>query len=84
MVTKKQGEEAVGELEQWADRIVGSLDDRIKTSVYYDPDSSTYVIRLARDSRVLLFRLSEAQLQTDGRSEECEKILKTKIKNISG
>ncbi len=83
MVTDKKGEAAVSEIEQWANRIVRATDERVQVSVYYDGDSSTYVLRLARGSRVLLFRLSEAQVQTPGREEECKKTLKRKIKDLS-
>lgn len=83
MVTDKQGEAAVGEVEQWARRIARSTDEKVQASVYYDADSSTYVLRLAVGSRVLLFRLSEAQVQTPGREGECEKTLKRKIKDLS-
>jgi hypothetical protein len=82
MVTDKRGEAAVQEIEQWANGIIRSLDQRVGISVYYDADSSTYVLRLARASRVLLFRLSEAQVQTAGREKECEKILKRKISDL--
>lgn len=83
MVTDKQGESAVAEIEQWANRIARSTDQKVQASVYYDADSSTYVLRLARGNRVLLFRLSEAQVQTQEREEECEKILKRKVKDLS-
>ena len=73
----------MSEIEQWANRIVRATDERVQVSVYYDGDSSTYVLRLARGSRVLLFRLSEAQVQTPGREEECKKTLKRKIKDLS-
>lgn len=83
MVTDKQGEEAVSGIEEWANRIAGSTDPKVQASVYYDADSSTYVMRLAKGSRVLLFRLSEAQLRTPGREEECQRTLKRKIKDLS-
>jgi len=83
MVTNKQGEEAVSEIEQWANRITRSTDANVRASVYYDGDSSTYVMRLAKGSRVLLFRLSEAQLRTPGREQECEKTLKGKIHDLT-
>ena len=37
----------------------------------------------AKGNRVLLFRLSEAQVQTREREEECEKTLRGKIKGLS-
>lgn len=83
MVTGKQGEAAVAEIEQWASRIARLADEKVQASIYHDADSSTYVLRLAKGSRVLLFRLSEAQVQTPGREEECEKILKRKIRDLS-
>lgn len=83
MVTDKQGEEAVSEIELWANRITSSTDPKVQASVYYDADSSTYVLRLARGSRILLFRLSEAQFRTPEREEECEKTLKRKVKDLS-
>ena len=83
MVTKKQGEDAVSEIVEWANRIARSTNANVQASVYYDPDSSTYVMRLAKGSRVLLFRLSEAQVQTVEREQECESTLKRKIKDLS-
>ncbi len=83
MVTNKQGEEAVSEIELWANRITVSMDPKMQASAYYDADSSTYVLRLAKGSHVLLFRLSEAQLRTPEREKECEKTLKRKIKDLA-
>ncbi|MFQ5903074.1 MAG: hypothetical protein ACE5JO_05230 [Candidatus Binatia bacterium] len=83
MVTDKQGEAAVAEIEHWANRIARSMDENVQASIYYDADSNTYVLRLAKGSRILLFRLSEAQVQTPEREEECEKTLKRKIKDLS-
>lgn len=84
MITEKRGEAAVADLERWADRIAKSVDDRVGATVYYDADSSTYVLRLEKGSRVILFRLSEAQVQTPSREGECEKILKGKVKDLAG
>ena len=83
MITDKKGEAAVSDIEQWANRITTSVDAQMAASVYYDEDSSTYVLRLAKGNRVLLFRLSEAQVQTREREEECEKTLWGKIKGLS-
>lgn len=83
MITDKKGEAAVSDIEQWADRITTAVDDKAHASVYYDADSNTYVLRLAKGNRVLLFRLSEAQVQTREREEECEKTLRGKIKGLS-
>ena len=82
MVTDKKGEEAVPYIEEWANRIAQSIDRQVQASVYYDGDSNTYVLRLAKENHVLLFRLSETQVQTPEREEECAKILKGKIKDL--
>ena len=82
MITSKSGADAAAEIEHWARMIARMSDDGIEASVYDDPDSSTYVIRLAVGNRVLLFRLSEAQVQSPEREGECEKILKTKMKDL--
>ena len=82
MITDKTGEKAVSQIEQWANRVAQATDKQVQVSVYYDADSNTYVLRLAKANHVLLFRLSEAQVQTPGREEECEKILRGKIKDL--
>jgi len=82
MVTDKKAEAATEEIERWAGRVLQSAEPSVNVSVYFDPDSSTYVIRLARSSRVLLFRLSAAQVRTPGREEECEEILRTKVSDL--
>jgi hypothetical protein len=82
MVTDKKAEAATEEIERWASAIVRSIDQRANASVYYDADSSTYVIRLARASRVLLFRLSAAQVRTQEREKECEEILRKKVSDL--
>lgn len=82
MVTDKMAEAATEEIERWAGALVRSIDQRANASVSYDADSSTYVIRLARESRVLLFRLSAAQVQTPEREEECEEILRKKMSDL--
>lgn len=83
MITNKQGEAAVEDIEQWANRIARSEDEKVQASVYHDADSSTHVMRLAKGNRVLLFRLSEAQAQSAGREDECERILRRKVKDLS-
>lgn len=83
MITYQEGEASVTDIERWADRIATSADPAVQASVYYDADSNTYILRLAKGSRVLLFRLSETQVQTPEREAECEKILRRKIKDLS-
>jgi len=82
MITAQRGESASGDIERWAQRIIAASDPRAEVSVYHDADSNTYVVRLARASRVLVFRFSEAQIYTPERESECEKTLKTKLKNL--
>jgi hypothetical protein len=82
VITDKTGEAAVSDIESWADRTARLANDGTRASVYYDGESSTYVLRLAKRNRVLLFRLSEAQIQTPAREQECEKTLRRKIKDL--
>jgi hypothetical protein len=82
MLTNKEAEAATEEIERWAGMVIRSVDPAAGVSVYYDPDSGTYVIRLARGSRVLLFRLSAAQVRTPGREEECAEILRKKVSDL--
>ena len=85
MIIEKRGEEAIPELEVWANQIAGSLDKRVQaSSSYHDADSNTYVLRFQKRMRIILFRLSEAQVHTPGREGECEKIVKGKVKELSG
>ncbi|MBI2179231.1 MAG: hypothetical protein HYU31_00215 [Deltaproteobacteria bacterium] len=58
------------------------MDEGLKVNVYDDADSNTYVLRLASGARVLIFRLSESQVRTDGREAECERTLLRKIKDL--
>ncbi len=84
MITDKKGDGAIAGIEQWANRIARSTGQGIKVSgSYHDADSNTYVLRLERGRRILLFRLSEAQVHTSQRETECEKTLKQKIKGLS-
>jgi hypothetical protein len=82
MITNQRGAAASRDIERWANGIIVRIDPEVEASVYYDGDSSTYVLRLARESRVLVFRLSEAQVKTAKREEECEKVLKRKISDL--
>ncbi len=82
MITAKQGEDAASDIQDWANRVAGLVDSAVTVGVFYDGDSSTYVLRLAKGSRVLVFRLSEAQVSTSGREAECERTLQRKIKDL--
>jgi hypothetical protein len=82
MLTAKRGDAAVPEMEAWANRVGRSVDEAVRVGVYYDADSSTYVLRLEKGARVLVFRLSEAQVHTSGRESECERTLQRKIKDL--
>lgn len=82
MITGKQGEAASSDIQQWGNRIASGLDSAVSVEVYYDSDSSTYVLRLAKEARVLLFRLSESQVRASEREAECERTLRRKIKDL--
>ena len=82
MLTHAEGEAACSDLEQWANRITQESDDKVSVQVYYDDDSNTYIFRLAKDARVLVFRLSVAQVHGPGREMECERTLQRKVKDL--
>jgi hypothetical protein len=82
MVTEKEGESACSDIEAWGNRIAGRLDPQVTVQVYYDGESSTYVLRVLKGARVLLFRLSESQVRTAGREAECERTLERKVKDL--
>jgi hypothetical protein len=82
MLTSKTGEAGAPELQEWANGIARRLDKDLTVEIYYDMDSRTYLFRLLKGSRVLLFRLSEAQVYGAGREAECERTLQRKIKDL--
>jgi len=82
MLTANQGEAAARDIQDWANRIARRVDEAVEVDVYFDADSSTYVLRLIKGARVLIFRLSESQIRTDGREAECERTLNRKIKDL--
>lgn len=82
MLTSKTGEAGAPEIQEWANRIARPLDKDLAVQVSYDTDSRTYLFRLLKGSRVLLFRLSEAQVYGAGREAECERTLRRKIKDL--
>jgi hypothetical protein len=83
MLTDKRRHEGAREIASWAKRVVLTLETEVAVSVTDDhPDSNTYLIRLAKGARVLLFRLSYAQAHTDGREAECERTLRRKIQDL--
>jgi hypothetical protein len=84
MLTDKKGEAAAREIAAWANRISSTVDKELTVDVHDDhPDSNTYLIRLGKGARVLLFRLSYGQAHGDGRETECERTLRRKIKDLA-
>jgi hypothetical protein len=83
MLTDKRRDEAAQEIAAWAKKVSLTVDNAVTVDVHDDhPDSNTYLIRLGKGARVLLFRLSYAQAHTDGREAECERTLRRKIKDL--
>ena len=82
MLTSSRGEEGSPAIENWANRVAQAVDPAVSVGVYWDADSNTYVLRLEKGARVLVFRLSEAQVHTSGRESECERTLQRKIKDL--
>jgi hypothetical protein len=83
MLTDKKGQEAARDIANWAKKISFTVDEGVTVDVHDDhPDSHTYLIRLGKGARVLLFRLSYTQVHMDGRENECERTLRRKIKDL--
>ena len=82
VISAKQGGDASSDIQDWANRVAKVVDNAVTVDVYYDGDSSTYVLRLVKGARVLVFRLSEAQVKTSGREAECERTLQRKVKDL--
>ncbi|HET9549892.1 MAG TPA: hypothetical protein VFQ03_06955 [Candidatus Binatia bacterium] len=82
MLSAQRGEEAAAELQTWANKIAKPIDPAVDVTVEFDGDSNTFILRLVKASRVLIFRFSESQVHTDGREAECERTLNRKIKDL--
>ena len=82
MLSTQMGEAAAHELIPWAQEIARRVDPAIEVQVMFEDDSNTFIIRLGKDARVLIFRLSATQVYTDGREAECERTLNRKIKDL--
>jgi hypothetical protein len=82
MLSAQRGEAAAPELQAWAARVAQPIDPEIAVQVEFDADSNTFIVRLSKGARVLIFRFSESQVHTDGRETECERTLNRKIKDL--
>lgn len=83
MISIKKGDDGAQEIAAWANAVATGVDRQVRVTVHDDhPDSNTFVVRLAKNSRVLVFRLSYGQIETEGREAECERTLKRKIKDL--
>jgi len=82
MLSAHRGDPAAAELQDWAQEVANRVDPAVQTEVLFEEDSNTFILRLAKDARVLVFRLSASQVYTDGREPECEKTLIRKIKDL--
>ena len=83
MLSARRGDAASPEIEAWAREIVRAIDPAVGVTVIFEADSNTFVVRLAKEPRVLVFRLSAAQVHEDGREAECEKTFRRKIRDLS-
>lgn len=82
MLSARRGDDAAPEIQSWGNAVAKSVDPAVEITVEFDADSNTFVVRLIKNSRVLIFRLSTSQVHTDGRESECERTLKRKIKDL--
>ena len=82
MLSSQRGDAATADLQAWAQQVSKRADPVVETEVLFEADSNTFILRLAKDARVLVFRLSATQVYTDGREAECERTLNRKIKDL--
>jgi hypothetical protein len=82
MLSSQRGDGAAADIQRWASEIAERIDPNVSITVEFDADSNTFILRLIKGSRVLIFRFSEAQVHTDGREAECERTLNRKIKDL--
>ena len=82
MLSTRRGDEAAREIEAWANAITKRSDPAVAVTTEFDPDSNTFILRLVKGPRVLIFRFSQSQVHTDGREAECERTLNRKIKDL--
>lgn len=82
MLSAQRGEAATHELSSWGQNIARGVDPAIDVNVIFEDDSNTFIVRLGKGARVLIFRLSASQVYTDGREAECERTLNRKIKDL--
>ncbi len=82
MLSARRGSEAAPEIEAWANQIAKRADPAIGVTAEFDADSNTFILRLVKGARVLIFRFSQSQVHTDGREAECERTLNRKIKDL--
>ena len=82
MLSTLRGDAALRQIQVWATQIVKPIDAAVDVEVLFEEDSKTYIVRLGKGARVLIFRLSASQVHTDGREAECERTLNRKIKDL--
>ncbi|HEX6770072.1 MAG TPA: hypothetical protein VF208_12025 [Candidatus Binatia bacterium] len=82
MLSSQRGFSATPDLQVWAQEVAKRADPAVEIEVLFEEDSNTFILRLAKDARVLVFRLSASQVYTDGRESECERTLNRKIKDL--
>ncbi len=82
MLSRARGEAAAEELTPWAKEVAHRADPAVDVEVMFEDDSNTFIFRLGKAARVLIFRLSASQVYTDGREAECERTLQRKIKDL--
>jgi hypothetical protein len=82
MLSSQRGNAATPDLQAWAQEVSQRVDPAVETQVIFEEDSNTFILRLVKGARVLVFRLSASQIYTDGRESECERTLNRKIKDL--
>ena len=82
MLSTRRGDAASPDLQAWASELAKRVDPAVSVTVEFEADSSTFIVRLVKEPRVLIFRLSQSQVHGDGREAECARTLNRKIKDL--
>ena len=53
MLSSQRGDAATADLQAWAQEVSKRADPAVETQVLFEEDSNTFILRLAKDARVL-------------------------------
>ena len=82
MLSSLRGDAASPEIASLGQVIRKRVDPAVESRSSSRTIHNTFIVRLGKGARVLIFRLSASQVHTDGREAECERTLLRKIKDL--